>query len=394
MAKIRLNEDAEVVKTIREGLKAKDGYCPCRIARTPENKCICEEFKQQMADPDFEGYCHCMLYYKEKDPAKEKLPRIPKPGSADFFLLVKYKKTVGIFGNCAYNKKRFLGNEVFSVKIGKTLREFALLTVGTVIVAAAVYFFMLPSHVSVGSGAALAMVLSNFIPLSVSAITMIMNIGLLIIGFLLVGPEFGVKTVYCSVLMPLALGVFELLLPNFQSITQDPLLDVICYILLVSVGLAILFPQNASSGGLDIVAKIMNKYLQMDMGKAMSVSGIAVALTSALCYDAKTVVLSVLGTYFGGIMVDHFIFGFNIKRRVCVISEQLDQIVAFVLHDLHSGATLNEIIGAYDNTPRREMITIVDKDEYKKLMEFIRKVDDKAFVTVYAVSEMRYMPKK
>jgi uncharacterized membrane-anchored protein YitT (DUF2179 family) len=93
-------------------------------------------------------------------------------------------------------------------------------------------------------------------------------------------------------------------------------------------------------------------------------------------------------------MVDHFIFGFHIKRRVCVISEQLDQIVAFVLHDLHSGATLNEIIGAYDNTPRREMITIVDKDEYKKLMEFIRKVDDKAFVTVYAVSEMRYMPKK
>ena len=280
------------------------------------------------------------------------------------------------------------------MKIGKTLREFALLTVGTVIVAAAVYFFMLPSHVSVGSGAALAMVLSNFIPLSVSAITMIMNIGLLSIGFLLVGPEFGVKTVYCSVLMPLDLGVVELLLPNFQSITQDPLLDVICYILLVSVGLAILFPQNASSGGLDIVAKIMNKYLQMDMGKAMSVSGIAVALTSALCYDAKTVVLSVLGTYFGGIMVDHFIFGFHIKRRVCVISEQLDQIVAFVLHDQHSGATLNEIIGAYDNTPRREMITIVDKDEYKKLMEFIRKVDDKAFVTVYAVSEMRYMPKK
>ena len=280
------------------------------------------------------------------------------------------------------------------MKIGKTVKEFLLLTVGTVIVAIAVYFFMLPSHVSVGSGAALAMVLSNFIPLPVSVITMIMNVGLLLLGFFVVGREFGIKTVYCTVLMPLVLGLFEALLPNFQSITQDPLLDVICYILVVGVGLAILFPQNASSGGLDIVAKIMNKYLQMDMGKAMSVSGIAVALTSALCYDAKTVVLSVLGTYFGGIVVDHFIFGFNIKRRVCVISQHLDQIVDFVLHDLHSGATLNEIIGAYDNTPRREMITIVDKDEYKKLMEFIRKVDDKAFVTVYAVSEMRYLPKK
>lgn len=280
------------------------------------------------------------------------------------------------------------------MKLQKELKEFAIITVGTAIVAAAVFFFMLPSHVSVGSGAALAMVLSNFIPLSVSAITLIMNVGLLIIGFLLVGPEFGIKTVYCSVLMPLIMGLFEILFPDFQSITADPLLDVICYILVVGVGLAILFPRNASSGGLDIVAKIMNKYLKMDMGKAMSVSGMAVALSSALCYDSKIVVLSLLGTYFGGMIVDHFIFDNNIKRRVCVISEHLDEIVAFTLHDLHSGATLNEIIGAYDHSKRLEMITIVDKQEYKRLMEFVRKVDPKAFVTVYSVSDMRYIPKK
>ena len=276
----------------------------------------------------------------------------------------------------------------------KNIQEFLIITVGTAIVAAAVFFFMLPSHVSVGSGAALAMVLSNFIPLSVSVITLIMNVGLLIIGFLLIGPEFGIKTVYCSVLMPVILGIFEWLFPDFQSITQDPLLDVICYILVVGVGLSILFPLNASSGGLDIVAKIMNKYLHLEMGRAMSVSGIAVALSSALCYDSKIVVLSVLGTYFGGLLVDHFIFDNNIKRRVCVISPQLDQIVEFVLRDLHSGATLNEIIGAYDGTHRREMITIVDKHEYTRLMDYIRQVDPKAFVTVYAVSDMRYQPKK
>ena len=280
------------------------------------------------------------------------------------------------------------------MKYRKTIQEFFMITLGTAIVAAAVFFFMLPSHVSVGSGAALAMVLSNFIPMSVSSITLIMNVGLLIIGFLLVGPEFGVKTVYCSVLMPVILGVFEKLYPNFQSITQDPLLDVICYILVVGVGLAILFPRNASSGGLDIVAKIMNKYLRMDVGQAMSASGLIVALSSALCYDSKTVVLSLLGTYFGGMVVDHFIFGINIKRRVCVISDKLDPIVDYVLHDLHSGATLNEIIGAYDNTPRREMIAIVDKNEYRKLMEYVRQVDPKAFVTVYSVSDMRYQPKK
>ena len=280
------------------------------------------------------------------------------------------------------------------MKLRKTIGEFAIITLGVTIVAAAVFFFMLPSHVSVGSGAALAMVLSNFIPLSVSTITLILNVFLLILGLILVGPEFGGKTVYCAILMPLIMGVFEYFLPNFQSITGDPLLDVVCYILVVGIGLAILFSHNASSGGLDIVAKIMNKYLKMDLGQAMSLSGIAVALTSALCYDARTVVLSVLGTYFGGMMVDHFIFGLNIKRRVCVISEKLDVIVDFVLHDLHSGATLNEIIGAYDNTPRREMITIVDKQEYGKLMDFIRKTDPKAFVTVYSVSEMRYLPKK
>lgn len=280
------------------------------------------------------------------------------------------------------------------MKLSNTIKEFALITIGTVIVAVAVFFFMLPSHVSVGSGAALAMVLSNFIPLSVSTITLIMNVGLLIIGFLLIGPEFGAKTVYCSILMPVVMGIFERIFPDFQSITQDPILDVMCYILVVGIGLSILFTHNASSGGLDIVAKIMNKFLGMDLGQAMSVSGIVVALSSALCYDSKTVVLSLLGTYFGGMVVDHFIFGINIKRRVCVISEHLDAIVNFVLHDLHSGATLNEIIGAYDNTPRREMITIVDKNEYRLLMDYIRKVDPRAFVTIYAVSDMRYMPKK
>ena len=288
----------------------------------------------------------------------------------------------------------FLLTRGVRMKIGNTIKEFLIITFGTVIVAAAVFFFMLPSHVSVGSGAALAMVLSNFIPLSVSTITLLMNVILLIIGFLLVGPEFGVKTVYCSILMPIVMGVFEQIFPDFQSITQDPLLDVICYILVVGVGLSILFPHNASSGGLDIVAKIMNKFLRMDMGRAMSISGIVVALSSALCYDTKIVVLSVLGTYFGGMIVDHFIFDRDIKRRVCVISEKLDVIVDYVLHDLHSGATINEIIGAYDNTPRREMITIVDKQEYRRLMEFVRTTDPKAFVTVYSVSEMRYTPKK
>ena len=276
----------------------------------------------------------------------------------------------------------------------RTLKEFVIITAGTLVVAAAVYCFMMPSHISIGSATALAMVLSNFIPLPMSMITLAINVVLLIIGFLLIGPEFGVMTVYCAILLPLMLGLFEIILPDFQSITQDPLLDVICYILVVSVGLSILFSHNASSGGLDIVAKLMNKYLRMDLGQAMSLSGILVALSSALCYDKKTVVLSVLGTYFGGMVLDHFIFGMNIKRRVCIISPKVEEITQFILHDLHSGASLNEIIGAYDNKVRREIITIVDKQEYRKLMDYVRKTDPKAFITVYSVSEISYQPKK
>ena len=273
------------------------------------------------------------------------------------------------------------------------VKDFAVITFGAALAAAAIFFFMLPSNVAVGSGSALAMVLSNFIPLPVSVLSLAINVILLILGFILIGNEFGAKTVYTSIMVPVFMGMFELIFPNFQSLTGEPMLDVLCYILVVGLAMAILFSRNASSGGLDIVAKIMNKFLRIDIGRAVSISGIAVALTSALCYDTKTVVLSVLGTYFGGMIVDHFIFGLNIKRRVCVISPKLDEIVAFILHELHSGATLNEIIGAYDNTPRKEVITIVDKNEYRKLMDFVRKTDPKAFVTVYSVTEMRYQPK-
>ena len=274
-------------------------------------------------------------------------------------------------------------------KINEVLR----ICVGTLIVACAVYFFMLPSHVSVGSAAALAMILSNSIPLPISAITLGLNVFLLIIGFLLIGPEFGAKTVFCALLMPGYMAIFEQVFPNFQSLTNDPTLDVICYTLVVGIGLSILFTCNASSGGLDIVAKIMNKYLHLELGKAMSLSGMLVALASALCYDSKTVVLSVLGTYFGGMVVDHFIFGINIKRRVCIISPKVDEIVSYILYELHSGASLNHTIGAYENVVRKEIITIVDKQEYRALMDYVRKVDPKAFVTVYSVSDMRYQPK-
>lgn len=274
------------------------------------------------------------------------------------------------------------------------IKETSILTVGLAIIAAAVYFFLVPSHASVSSISGLGIVLSNFIPLPLSAITMILNVVLLIIGFFTCGREFGVKTVYTSVMLPLFLGVFEGIFPDFGSMTNSQELDVLCYILVVSVGLCILFNRNASSGGLDIVAKIMNKYLHMDLGKAMSLSGMCVALSAALVYDKKTVVLSVLGTYFNGLVLDHFIFDHNIKRRVCIITKKEEELRQFIIHDLHSGATIYESIGAYNMEKRNEIITIVDKGEYQKLMNYMNREDPKAFITVYTVSDMRYQPKR
>lgn len=274
------------------------------------------------------------------------------------------------------------------------IHDYLIITIGTIIIASAVFFFMVPSKVTVGSASALAMVISNFVDIPVSIITFVLNGALLVVGYLLIGPEFGAKTVYTSLLMPGVMRVYEILFPNFQSITQDPLLDVITYILIVSVGLALLFSCNASSGGLDIVAKLLNKYLRMELGKAMSASGMIVAFSSIFCSDSKTVVLSVLSTYFCGIIVDYFIFGLNIKRRVCILSEKHDQILHFILHDLHSGATIYEGVGAYNNQVRKEIITIVDKQEYRILMDYMKNTDPKAFITVYSVQEVNYVPKK
>lgn len=273
------------------------------------------------------------------------------------------------------------------------IKEFFIITIADIIVGVAVFFFLVPSKLSIGSISGLAIVLSNLVPLQVSQLTMIMNVALLIVSFLLVGKDFGIKTVYTSILLPIVIGVFEVVFPNNQSLTGDQALDGIGYCLVVSIGLSMLFTRNASSGGLDIIAKLMNKFLRMDLGKAMGLSGMAVALSSALVYDTKTVVLSVFGTYFSGIVLDHFIFGSTLKKRVCIISKKHDEILQFILYELHSGATQYHAYGAYTDTMRMEINTIVDKTEYMKLINFVTKTDPDAFVTIYAVNEMMYKPK-
>ena len=279
------------------------------------------------------------------------------------------------------------------MNVKSVIKELFILTIASIIIGSAVFFFMMPSHAAVSSISGFAIVLTNFIPYSVSQITMVLNVVLLIIGFITCGPEFGYKTVYTSILLPVVIGVFEKMLPDYTSLTGDATLDVVCYIFVVSIGSAILFNRNASSVGLDIVGKILNKYFRIDIGKAMSIAGLCIALSSALAYDSKTVVLSVLGTYLNGMVLDHFIFDQKLKRRVCIVSPYEAQIRDYILNELHSGASVYKVTGAYRMEEHDEIITIVDKGEFQKLMAYIDKVDPKAFVTVYKVSYMQYQSK-
>ena len=279
------------------------------------------------------------------------------------------------------------------MKFKNTVKEFSLITIGTAIIASAVFFFATPFHLTLGSVSGLAIILENLVPLRMSTIALILNAVLLLFGFLLIGREFGAKTIYTSLLFPALIGVFERFFPNNTSLTGDAFIDMVCYLFVVSLGQSILFARNASSGGLDIVGKIMNKFLRMDIGKAISLVGMCIALSSVFVFDMKTVVISVLGTYLNGMVLDHFIFGSNIKRRVCIISAHQDKIVDYVLNTLHSGATLYEAKGAYTNAPISEVIVIVNKQEYRLLMDFVAKTDPKAFVTIYNVSEVVYQPK-
>jgi len=272
-------------------------------------------------------------------------------------------------------------------------KELLVTTIGTIIVAFAVFFFLTPSHLSIASVSGLGILLSKFIPVRVSLIVFVLNMICLTLSYFLISKEYAYKTAYASVLMPAVIAILEILLPDYQSVMGDAALDMVCYLFFVGLGQAILFNNNSSSGGIDVIAKIVNKYFFIDYGAALSVAGMAVSCGSFLVYDVRTSILSVLGTYLNGIVLDNFIFQTDGKKKVCILSKKHDEIRQYIIEQLHSGATIYEAFGGFNNEKQLEIIVIVDKNEYAKLMGFIQKIDDNAFVTVYSVKEIKYKPK-
>ena len=267
-------------------------------------------------------------------------------------------------------------------------REIAIITVIMALMSAVVYFFLIPSNAAVNSVSGAAIIINGLVDLPISLIALIINAILIILGFLLLGMNFAFNTIYSCVLLSVFLALLENLFPDFSSFTGSAELDVACYVLLVSWLQAVIFRHNAASSGLGVIAQIMNKYLRIDVGKAMSVVGLVIALCSGFVYDGKTVALSVLGTYLNGVAMDHFVFGQNLKRRVSIITSRKEELRDYILNEMHCGATIYRAEGAYTHGQYPELVVIVDKAQYQRLMNYVNKLDPDAFVAVYTVSEV------
>ena len=267
-------------------------------------------------------------------------------------------------------------------------KDMVTLTVGMFFVSVAVYYMMMPSNLVIGSISGFVLVLTNFIPLKISTMTLILNVILLVVGFIFIGKEFGLKTVITSLMLPMYIRIFEIITPEVPMLTKDLLVNAICFVLTISFGQAMLFNANASSGGLDIVAKVLNKYLHVDIGKSLAIAGFVTATTSILVFDREILVVSLVGTYLSGIVLDSFIDGFNVRKRVGIISSKYQEIQSFIVHELNRGATLYPAYGGLDNKEKTEVVTILEKDEYAKLMNYIREKDEAAFVNVSTVNEV------
>ena len=268
------------------------------------------------------------------------------------------------------------------------LKEYGIMTFGSLLVAIAVVFFMVPGNLVMGSVSGLSLILTQIIPVKISIINLALNIILLLIGFIFVGREFGAKTVYTAVMIPVLMYVLETIWPNQPSLTGDTWFDMLGCILIVSAGQTLLFRVNASSGGLDILAKILNKYLGVDLGKACAAVGMLTVVCAIFVYNSATVVTGLIGTYLNGRVVDDFIGGFSNKKRVCILSDKHEEIQRFIREDINRGYTLYKATGGYEQRERVEILTILAQNEYQKLIPFVKELDPDAFMTVSSVNEV------
>ena len=273
-------------------------------------------------------------------------------------------------------------------RIKSLIKDLPILTLGMFIGASAVHFFLIPSKLIIGSITGLSIVLNLLTSISVPVLIFIINTFLLILSYFLIGKEFGIKTVYAALILSPMLSLLQKICPMEQSLMQDQWLDLLCFVLILSLSQTILFRRNASTGGLDIIAKIVNKFCHIDLGASVSVAGALICCTAILVYDVRTVIVGLIGTYLNGLILEHFMIGFNARKRVCIISNEYKKIRKFIVEDMHRGATLYPIKGGLDIEDKFEIESLMTKNEFSYLMEYIKNEKIEAFITAGTVSEI------
>jgi len=282
----------------------------------------------------------------------------------------------------------------------KFWKELLIMTLGMTIAAAAVYYFMMPGKLVLGSISGLSIVIANVLGLAgvtvkVSWVVTTINAILLLLAWLLVGSEFGAKTVYTAMILGPLLDFWawvcpyeKLIEPGLTSVMGDPLMDLIVFVLVVSISQTILFSINASTGGLDILAKIVNKYLHFDIGVSVTVAGAIICCTAFAINPFRMVVIGLVGTWLNGLALDYFMASVNRRKRICIISDQNEQIRSYIVDTLSRGCTIYDVRGGYKGDPHTEIQALLTTDEFSNVMNYIKQQDIKAFITAGNVSEV------
>ena len=286
------------------------------------------------------------------------------------------------------------------LKTWKFWKELIIMTVGMTVAAAAVYYFLMPSKLVVGSITGLSIVIGNLfaaagIGIKVSQVIVVINAILLILAWILIGKEFGAKTVYTALILGPLVDMWEkvlpietLLEPGQTSLMNDPWFDLLCFVLILSASQTILFHINASTGGLDILAKIINKYMHVDIGAAVTVAGAIICCTAFAINPFRLVVIGLIGTWINGLTLDYFTAGMNRRKRVCIISKDYEKIREYIIKDLVRGCSMYEVTGGYSGEKSMEIQALLTKDEFAKLMEYLKDNDVHSFITAGNVSEV------
>lgn len=268
------------------------------------------------------------------------------------------------------------------------VKETAYIAIGSFIVALGVYYFMVPENLATGGVSGLAIVLNNFLNLPISLTNFILNILLLIIGFIFLGKEFGGKTIISIFFLSFFMSMMEIFYPATKPVTDEILLNLICGIVISAMGLSIVFNQNASTGGTDILAKLFNKYFHMDMGKGLMAADIIVVLLAFFTYGIQTGIVGAFGWFLNGIVVNYFIDGFSVKNEVVIITKHPNVVKHYIFENLDRGVTVYKAEGGYTNENMDIIVTILERKEYFTLKNELKNIDPKSFVIVRTIQEV------